>query len=305
MEPREPSAPAMPAPARTSICLHCRTALFDEEACDLDPTHATASIAEIYGRECLIATVWGPPRARFEQIQAEARTSSALTGLAAFGTAAGMLASTMFFPVATAATAVLSGAVSGSAFWIFGKRAVGQVEHTYPVGAEPVPEVEPGAGQRAVVRGEPSLLSPATGSECVAYALELHYEGSFGTRVMYRDAVCTDFDLELGDRQCARVAAGRIRLSGHKLQAIDFDNLRVERHVAEFDQKHSVESGFDPLRYNVVYEQVLMAGDPVRLVNPLEPIVDATALPCHYRESMASYLSPIGIPRLRLDRSRS
>ena len=289
---------------RTSICLHCRTALFEDEPCDLDDAHATASVVEVYGRECLIAAVWGPPRARLEQLQAEARTNQALAGLAAFGTAAGMLASTMFFPVATAATAMLTGAVSGSAFWMFGKRAVGRVEYTYPVGAEPVPEPAPGVGERAQVQGEPTLDSPATGSECVAYALELHYEGSFGTRVMYRDAVCTEFDLALGDGQLVRVPAGRIRLFGRMAQAVDFDNQGVERHVAAFDEKRTGNGGFDPLRYNVVYEQVLVAGDRVRLANELEPVLDPTALPSHYRESMASFLTPVGVPVVMLELER-
>lgn len=294
----------MSAKPRTSICLQCRTALFEEEPCDLDSGHVTASMTEIYGRECLIAAVWGPPRARLEQLQAEARTHQALSGLAAFGAAAGMLASTMFFPVANAVTAVLSGAFSGGAFWVFGKRAVGRVEYTYPVGGVPVPEPVVSGGQRALVRGEPTLISPATGSACLAYALELHYEGSFGHRVMYRDSVCTDFDLELDDHQIARVSAGRIRLFGNMQQAVDFDNLGVERHVAAFDEKRSGQSGFDPLRYNLVYEQVLMVDDRVHLANPLEPTLDPEALPTHYRESMASYLAPIGVPMIRLDSSR-
>lgn len=261
-------------------------------------------MTEIYGRECLVAAVWGPPRARLEQIQAETRTQQALSGLAAFGAAAGMLASTMFFPVATAATAVLSGAVSGGAFWIFGKRAVGRIEHIYPVGAEPVPEPPSRRDQRGVIRGEDTLLSPATGSACIAYALELHYEGDFGTRVMYRDAVCADFFLELGDRQVARVPAGRIRLFDSVPQAVDFDNPSVERHIAAFDSQRPGSNNFDPLRYNVVYEQVLLAGARVRLVNQLEPTIDPQALPTHYRESMTSHLMPSGIPRLRVDSSR-
>ena len=138
----------------------------------------------------------------------------------------------------------------------------------------------------------------------MAYALELHYEGSFGTRVMYRDAVCVGFDLELGDRQVARVPAGRIRLFGSVDQTVDFDNLEVERHIAAFDEKRSGRNGFDPLRYNIVYEQLLMAGDRVLLANDLEPTIDPDALPPHYRESMANYLAPRGIPRLRLDSRR-
>ena len=291
----------MSVPPRTCICLQCRTALFDGEACDIDAEHTVTGMNEVYGRECLIAAVWGPPRSRFEQLRASQRAQRALSGLAVFGAAAGMLATSMVSPIASAASAAIGGALSGGAFWVFGKRAVGKAEHPYPIGAVDLTAPAPTAQLIGVVGDGERLLSPASSTPCVAYSLELHYEGPFGTRVMYRDAVCTDFELQLDDAEIARIPSGRIRLFGKVRQAVDFDNRAIEGHLDAFDHKRVPHSAFDPLRYNLVYEQLLMPGDRIRLASALEPTVDATALPSLYRESMATYLSPVGVPMVDLN----
>jgi hypothetical protein len=84
------------------------------------------------------------------------------------------------------------------------------------------------------------------------------------------------------------------------VQAVDFDNRSVERHIAEFDRKRPGPSAFDPLRYNIVYEQLLLPGDRVRVCNQLEPTLDQREPPGLYRESMPSYLTVIGVPNLVL-----
>lgn len=295
----------MSVPPRTSICLHCRTALFADESCDASPDHLVARMDEIYGRECLVAAVWGPPRVRLEQLHAKRRINRALGGFAAFGAVAGMLASTVVFPVISASTALLSGALSGGVFWTFGKRAIDGAELSYPIGAESLPAPVAGyRGQCGVLKGSAHLQSPASSSTCVAYALELHFDDEHGPRVMYRDAVCTELELKLGDEQVVRIPAGRIRFFGPKKQEIDLDNVHLDAYVSAFDPKRLPAYAFDPLRYNVVYEQLLFDGDHVELCNKLRPTIDRQAPPLHYRESMPSFLAPDGIPRIRpLDRT--
>ena len=290
----------MPVPQRTSICLDCRTALFDGESCDVDPTHGVVSIDDLYGRECLIAAVWGPPRSRLEQLHTRQRTNQALSGMAALGTVAGMLASTMLFPAAGAATALLGGALSGSLFWLCGKRVVGSTEPAYPIGAEPIQPPTVDLHQRGTIRGSMDLIAPASGCGCVAYAIELRYEADFAARVMFRDAVCSDFEVVLEDGQSVRVPAGRIRFFGVMHQQIDFDNLLLETYMDRFDRRRTSAQAFDPLRYNVVYEQVIFPNDRVHLTNELQSTLDNHALPPSYREAMPTYLTPRGIPGLML-----
>lgn len=284
---------------RTSLCLQCRTALFDGEPCDQGSEHTSASMADIYGREALIATVWGPVRERERELRAFMRSEQSLSGLGTVGTIIGSVASAVLFPVDTAGM-LIGGASMGTLFWSCGRLVMGRRTPTYPVGAEPL-GFGRGTGARGAVEGDAMLVSPASDTECVAYSLELHYEGSFGDRVMFRDAVCTAFTVKLDGGVMARVPAGRIRLLGAMRQEVDVDNLGLEHHLEAFDPQRSAEAPFDPLRYNVVYEQLLLPGDRVELVSAFEPVVDTAALPTHYRESAPSVLAPRGVPVVRLD----
>jgi hypothetical protein len=262
----------------------------------MDPSHGVVSIDDLYGRECLIAAVWGPPRSRLEQLHTRQRTNQALSGMAALGSVAGMLASTVLFPAAGAATALLGGALSGSLFWLCGKRVVSSTQPTYPVSAEPLQLPAVDLHQHGTVRGSMDLVAPASGCGCVAYAIELRHEDDFGARVMFRDAICSGFEVVLEDGQSVRVPAGRIRFFGAMHQQVDFDNVLLETYMDRFDPRRSPSQTFDPLRYNVVYEQVIFPNDRVHLTCELQSTVDNHALPPSYREAMPTYLTPRGIP---------
>ena len=51
------------------------------------------------------------------------------------------------------------------------------------------------------------------------------------------------------------------------------------------------EDVLDPLRYNIVCEQVIVAGDRIELISDFAPVVNTRALPTHYRESAPSDLA--------------
>jgi hypothetical protein len=290
----------MTMPRRAGFCLQCRTALMSGEACDQGGEHTALTLDDVYSREALIAAVWGPVRVRREQLVATYRAQQSLASVTVVGAAAGMLASTLFLPFVGATAAVLSGVASGSVFWALGKRALRKNEHVYPVGAEPLQFASAlRRGRRGQVAGELALVSPASATECLAYAVELHYEGHWGDRVMYRDAVTAAMTVELEGGGRARVPAGRIRLVGVMHQEIDVDNVMLERHLLGFDPQRSPDSAFDPLRYNVVYEQVIVPGDRVELVSEFQPTINLEAEPTHYRESAPSVLVPRGVPVVR------
>lgn len=294
----------MSVPRRAGFCLHCRTALMAGESCDQDGEHTALALDDVYSREALIAAVWGPVHVRREQLVASYRAQQSLAGLTVAGAAAGVLASTLFLPFVGATAALLSGVASGGVFFTLGKRALRREQHAYPVGAEPL-QLAAGLrrGRRGRVTGELALVAPASATECVAYAMELHYEDHWGDRVMYRDAVTAAMRVELDGGGVARIPAGRIRLAGAMHQEIDVDNVLLERHLAAFDPQRPPESApesvFDPLRYNVVYEQIIVPGDRVELASAFEPMVNAAAGPTHYRESAPSVLVPRGVPVVR------
>src|SRR5690606_15194810 len=108
-----------------------------------------------------------------------------LSGLTTIGATVGVVTMGLLGPVGGVAM-LFGGVASGTLFWSCGRFVLGKKQHTYPVGAEPL-VVRRGLNARGHIRGSAALLSPASATECVAYALELRCEGYWGDRVMFRD----------------------------------------------------------------------------------------------------------------------
>ena len=306
----------MVVPQRNALCLECRTALFDQESCDMDGKHPVSSMADIYGREMLVTAVWGPLRTREQNHRAATRSRQALTALASLGGMVGLLGTWLLAPV-PGILPLLGGVASGAMVWYGGNKVAGGPRSDYPMGAADNSGAYHGAvrargsgswpqggqaslGRRGTVEGERVLESPAAATRCVAYALELHFAGSGIDRVMYRDAVTAGFDVQLDGGRIARIPPGRIRLLGTIHQEIDVDNVHLERYLARFDPRHRDGDAFDPLRHNVVCEQVILPGDRIELLSPFDPMVNARARPTHYRIPAPSLLTPRGVPVIRL-----
>ncbi|MCG8416338.1 MAG: hypothetical protein MJE77_00180 [Proteobacteria bacterium] len=323
----------MAIPLRNALCLQCRTALFEGESCAIDSAHSVADMDDVYGREVLVAAVWGPRHVREYNLRSASRAQQNLTALASIG--AGLGALTWALLPGVGILPLFGGLASGAVLWTCGNRMLGNRPTAYPVGAEPLPDTTGmGLGRRGEVmraevpgtlddiaratpgdldgiergqrrndhptQGEMRLFSPASGTMCMAYAVQLHYQGYWGDRIMFRDAVTAGFEVELDCGRIAYIPAGRVRLVGPMHQQIDVDNLRLDRYIKAFDPRHSAGDAFDPLRFNVVYEQVIVPGDRVELISLFEPVVNARANPTHYREPAPSILAPRGVPILRL-----
>lgn len=309
-----------PVPQRTAICLSCRTALFEGESCDVDPAHAVASLEKSRGRELLVEAAWGPPDVRLGEARLALHAEHAVALLALFGFVAGLLALWLILP-GLGPLHVLGAALSMALFWSAGNLLLARRGSDFPVGARPelgpataMPISEaaraalvPRAGRLGlcgVTTGEAFLESPASGSECLAFAMELHFVGYWGDRVMYRDAVTCGFDVILADGRMARVPAGRIRLLAPMRQVIDVDNVALEQHLRAVDREHEPGRAFDPLRYNVVAEALLLLGDSIELLSCFEPQVNARAAPTSYREPAPSLWVSRELPVVRLLSSR-
>ncbi len=175
------------------------------------------------------------------------------------------------------------------------------------------PYVDPrssgGLQPKGQVDGCEFAFSPATGTPCVAYVLELHWQDARVSRLTFRDAVSVGFDVVLDDGRRARIPPGEIQLAGELPQMIDVDNPRLEAHLqATAPQKTDMDPGgernwggdSEVFRYNIVREAVIIPGDIVSLVSPFQPIVNAVADTPGYREPMPSLLVPVGVAVIQL-----
>ena len=314
------AASPLPVRRRTSICLSCRTALFPDESCDTDPSHTITSLDEPRGRELLVEAAWGPPEVRLGEARLALHAEHAVALLAVFGFVAGLFALWLILP-GLGPLHVLGAALSMALFWGGGNLLLARRGSDFPVGARPLlgegaRSDDPAAadvtlalsaghlGLRGMAAGDGSLESPASGADCLAFTIELHFVGYWGDRVMYRDAVTCGFDVLLADGRIARVPPGRIRLVAPMRQVIDVDNITLERYLRTVDRQHEPGRAFDPLRYNVVAEAVLLLGDTIELLSRFEPEVNARAAPTIYRDPAPAVWVARGVPIIRLSSPR-
>jgi len=325
-----------PVRRRSGICLSCRTALLPGESCDSDPSHAITTLDEPRGRELLVEAAWGPPEVRLGEARLALHAEHSVALLAAFGFVAGLVGCWLIVP-GLGPLHVLGAALSMAVFWGSGNLLLARRGSDFPVGARPLPGEqthraerpmlgdcelagmsgdegrEPAGalapsprrlGMSGIAAGEGAIESPASGTDCLAFAVELHFVGYWGDRVMYRDAVTCGFDVVLIDGRIARVPPGRVRLVAPMRQVIDVDNFALEQYLRAVDCEHEPSRAFDPLRYNVVAEAVLLLGDTIELLSRFEPEVNPRAAPTGYREPAPALWVARGLPILRLTPTR-
>jgi hypothetical protein len=285
---------------RTAVCLDCRTALFQEEVCDLCRGQRIASLADAVGRERLVEAAWGSPEVRALELRRSAQAEQSVTVVGMAGFFAGFLILLGLIPTVEPVH-ILGSAAAMALFWAAGHYALARRGHVFPVGADrQLPPRRGAMGPRGNAIGEPRLSGPATRHPCVGYAIELHMVGNWGERVMYRDAVSSGFDVYLDNGRIARIPPGRIRIVGRLRQVVDFDNLDLEEYLRQVDAEHTPNGAFDPLQYNVVYEACVTSGARVELLSSFEPAVNPRGRLLNYREAAPSVMLPQGIPVLRL-----
>lgn len=287
----------------------CRTALGRGERCDDDPAHEVVALAEDEGREVLVRATWGTPDVRLAETRMALHAQQAVALLAIFGFLVGLCGLWVVMP-GLGALHVLGAAASMALFWGGGNLMLGRKPSAFPVGGRPLlaaaasgeasADHGPLLGMNGVAAGSRTLLAPASGIECLAYAIELHYVGFGGDRVMLRDAAGAGFDVVLDDGRVAHIPPGRIRLVAPMRQVIDVDNHALERYLISLDPQHEPGRAFDPLRYNVVAETVLLRGEPVELLSRFEPEVNPRAAPTGYREPAPVVWVARELPVLRL-----
>jgi len=306
--PRAEGAKIAPRAAfpRVRVCIDCRTLLGPKEACDGGPRHRVTSLDTPEGRNALRTEVWGPPsvRRRAKQLAKAGGTSlgagSIFEGCGGCGDAAIDVEG-----LAIVAVLALIVAAGVGIYWLIAKayeairayqnrpRPNGGITRPPSIGRRP--------GPSGVVTGQTGIFAPATGTACVAWALDLRNKRFLGTDLMLHDAETAGFEVKLDDGTTLRVPGGRIRLEGPKERVDRGDAPPVDGFVATISREDDPEdAGLDPFPYDTVDEVVVRPGDRVRVFGELEREVDAAA-PGGYRASNV-VLVPKGVPALRVER---
>ncbi|MBL4636455.1 MAG: hypothetical protein JKY56_21535 [Kofleriaceae bacterium] len=159
------------------------------------------------------------------------------------------------------------------------------------------PDAHGNSGIRGVLSGTHALLSPAGGHECLAYSLELRMFWQGQELLMYRDAVTSGLRVSVPTGQELRIPAGRLRFSTVAPEIVDVDNLELEAYLDIVDPMRSTMPGGSPIRFNVVREEVLFAGDTVDVTGDFYLRANSSEFPS-YRESPSTYLRCRGIAQL-------
>jgi hypothetical protein len=289
-------------PPRTSICIVCRTALLPEEPCDQGGGHQVLSMLDAAGRDGLLAVTWGDAamRAQHVRLTASRQRAGGAGAIAGFtGALAAMLAT---IPGPDHALHLAVGLIVGGIGWSLGRGSAAATP--FPIGAAASPRIpidgRGAVGPRGEVAGTCDLTSPASGTECVGYAIELRVDAPGGQRTMLRDAVTAGFTIHLDGGGVAVVPAGRMRLVGAMQQEVDVDNVVLDAHLRSILPTYAAENPFDPIYHNMVCEQLILPGDVVELVGSFEPRPSRHAEATMYREAPPSVLAPRGIPLLRV-----
>jgi len=294
---------------RVNVCIHCRTLLGPNEACDGGRKHRVAELRNRAGRLTLLNEVWGPPSVRRRAKQL-AKAGGGGLGIGSIfegcgGGCDGCGGASLDGEVLAVIGVILIVAVAVVALvWLIMKI----IEWVRAYQNRPKPNggvVRPAslgrkAGPYGTVVGTPAMLAPASKTECVAWALDLRSKRFLGTDLMLRDAETSGFDVKLDDGTTARIPVGRIRLEGpHKrIDRDDATNLELfVQTLAPNDDPQ--DEGLDPFPYDVVEETVIKPGDRVRLFGDFQREVDPKAA-AGYREASV-ILVPHDVPALRIE----
>jgi hypothetical protein len=274
-----------PLAALRALCPRCRRLVEPDRPCAIDasPTWRPSVPAE---RAHLVEALWGDEDRRKALRATTAPTTRRLrTGVAI---AAGTYGAAFAFAGATfdAVVMALAGGVAGAA--LSGVRSMRRI----PADAAVLPRW-PRVGSGRIVAAAPSV-SPGSLMQCAAFAVELRYTGSWGTRATLRIGASAGLEIELDGGAHLRVAPGPLWSTSAMVQ-LDGEDAVIDDLVAWLDPEDaSAEWKLFP--YNEIHEATLEIGDRVEVFGEVEPrpaAADPTGL---YRVAAPGELVHTGLP---------
>lgn len=292
-------------PTADAVCADCRTLTIDGAPCPGGEHDRVHALSDPLGREQLMTDVWGPPglRRRMKELGKAGATGGGASGLwdcggCDLGLAGGELG-------AVALTMLVVGLVFILGYWLLTAiaRFLRRRRHALaPTGAlAPAPPCGPATGMIGVVAQQATLTSPLGAQACVAYAIEFSYRLGWRRRgVMLREATTKGFDLMLSSGAIVRIPAGRIILDMQSAASVRPSEESLARYRLKLDPQRTRYDDLEPFPQDRIREETIGIGDRIELRSPVKEVVDGAGAPGSYRTSPATYLAPLGIPRLRL-----
>lgn len=308
--PKDTGLAAHAAFPRVRVCIHCRTLLGPKEACDGGPKHHVVDLGNHGDRLTLLNEVWGPPSVRRRAKQL-AKAGGGGVGLGSLFEGCGgggcdgcgglsldgeALAVIGIILIAVVVVVLLVWLVMKIIEWVRAyqnrPKPNGGVVRPASLGRK--------AGPYGTVVGTPAMLAPASGTACVAWALDLRSKRFLGTDLMLRDAETAGFEVKLDDGTTARIPGGRIRIEGPHKRIDRDDATNLELFVQTLAPNDNPEDeGLDPFPYDVVEEVVVKPGDRVRLFGDFDREVDPNAA-AGYRQANVIVV-PRDVPAVRIE----
>jgi hypothetical protein len=283
-------------PARTSICLDCRTALPTGQRCPSG--HARVqSLHQPAGREALLNEVWGP-----KEWRAHLRNATTAGAVGGASMSWGDCIGCDFVDGELAL--VLAGVVlvfcAFFMLWLLTRYVMDALRRRTALrnslqGATAALELGPPTGLVGVVTADSAaLLAPLGGGACVAFAAELTHGRK--RAVLLRDAATVGFCLELdtGERVIIPPGPCVIDLAGAERRR----PAHAGQYLAALDPLRANSDDLDPFAHDRLATVTIRSGDRVEVLSPLEP--GAITAERGYRDSAAQLLIPQAPVRLRV-----
>jgi hypothetical protein len=295
---REHVNPPRSWPARSSLCLDCRTALPDGAACP-NGAHRTTSLRDPWTREALLTTVWGakPLRARLRE--------AARVG-AVGGTGGSLVNNCAGWDIDDGHVLLVLVVLFSVIFlgWLIIRSIDGRLQRRRrrlrARGAARTPRALPSTGRTGTIiaRDEP-LADPLEARPCIAFGIAITQDR--GRQTMLRDGATIGFDVALDSGERARIPAGTcaIDLSAGTAHRLPHDSPAIDHYLETLDPFHGRLDDLDPFPHDGLELAVLRPGDRVEILSPLVQIASPTAAPATYREPAPALLIPEGAIRLR------
>ena len=249
-------------------------------------------------RQALLDAVWGPQIKRAELMRhlgprkVTTRTrliAAALGGMGAAGVAAALLG--------VPGTALEL--VAGLTWAAFGMSKMMSRQRLIPSGGAAIaPQPRFAAGQ---ILPCPAVVAPGSGIACAAWALELRYDGRWGSRTTLRVGASTGFDVALDGGERVRIPPGPLWIEDTLPQLAELESPSFEELLRALDPARTDHTDPWPLfRFNVIGEETLHSGDRVEILGVVDRALGSSQQQAMYRDAPASVLVPRTVPALRL-----
>jgi hypothetical protein len=279
------------------VCPACRRVVPGDRPCDLDGS-VVRPISSAEDRQALLDAVWGSQPRRAELMRhlgarkATTRTRLAAAALGGVGVA-GVAVAVLGMPgTVLEIVAGLTWAVVGVSQMVSGQRLIPSG------GAALTPQPRFASGQ---ILPCTAVVAPGSGIACAAWALELRYDGRWGSRTTLRVGASTGFDVALDGGERVRIPPGPLWIEDVLPQLAELESPSFEELLRALDPARTDDKDPWPLfRFNVIGEQTLHSGDRVEILGVVDRALGSSQQQAMYRDAPASVLVPRTVPALRL-----